>query len=154
MTSSLDELTRKFIDFSVTSAPGPALDVGAAYGVATLEVLGRRGKVIANDIEARHLEILRNRTPKGQLANLVLAPGRFPEELKLAEKSIGAVLISRVLHFFPAQPLKKLPRRFFNGSQAAEKYLSPRRRLTYATFRHSFLSTKDARARVILGRDL
>jgi 2-polyprenyl-3-methyl-5-hydroxy-6-metoxy-1,4-benzoquinol methylase len=84
MTSTLDEYSQDFARFA-PSAPGPALDVGAAYGVATLEALKNGAHVIANDLDVRHLEILRDQTPSDQVSRLTLMPGRFPEELKIDE---------------------------------------------------------------------
>ncbi len=100
MTSSLDPFSRQFVEFALRS-PGPALDVGAAYGVASLAALELGATVISNDIDARHLEVLRSRVPAAQLDRLTTIAGAFPGELKLGKGSIGAALIARVLHFFP-----------------------------------------------------
>ena len=104
MTTGLDPVSSSFIEFA-PSAPGPALDIGAAYGVASLPALRLGMKVIANDIDERHLEILRNNAPNSLRANLTLAPGAFPEGLNFAAGSIGCALVCRVLHFFPGSKI-------------------------------------------------
>src|ERR1700741_2662682 len=62
MTSGLARYSRKFVAFAAETGR-PCLDVGAAYGVATLAALEAGARVISNDIEPRHLEILRERAP-------------------------------------------------------------------------------------------
>jgi hypothetical protein len=39
MTTSLDPISQRFVDFA-PHAPGPALDIGAAYGVASIRLTG------------------------------------------------------------------------------------------------------------------
>lgn len=99
MTSTLDPFSKAFAEFA-PKAPGPSLDIGAAYGVATLDALNTGAEVIANDIDARHLDILRDRAPEKQRNRLKLLPGAFPDDLSLADGSVGSILICRVLHFF------------------------------------------------------
>lgn len=105
MTSTLDPFSAEFVEFS-KMAPGPVLDIGAAYGVASLAALKQGAKVIANDVDDRHLSILFDRTEPGSRANLSLACGSFPEELDFAPASLGAVLICRVFHFFEPAKLE------------------------------------------------
>ncbi len=62
MTSTLDPYSMAFADFA-PAAPGPCLDVGAAYGVASLVALANGARMIANDIDGRHLRILLDRAP-------------------------------------------------------------------------------------------
>jgi hypothetical protein len=114
MTERLqDPFSHAFVEFS-TIAPGPSLDIGAAYGVATLEVLRRGGIAIANDLEEKHLEILASRTPRGLRKNLILRPGRFPDEIDFESGSLGAVLVSRVFHFFEGPLIERSARKIFS----------------------------------------
>ena len=71
MTQELDEYNQAFIDYAA-QVSGFVLDIGAAYGNTTLEVLLRGGRVIANDLEPRHLDILKSRIPSHLLKNLKL----------------------------------------------------------------------------------
>ena len=110
MTNYLDEFSQEFVTFA-PKAPGPVLDIGAAYGVASLPALEAGAHVIANDIDSRHLELLQQealaRTPKIANTQLILAPGKFPEELEFAPNSIGAVLACRLFHFFDGPTISK-----------------------------------------------
>ena len=99
MTPSPDVFSRYFSEFA-PKAPGRSLDIGAAYGVATLPALRNGASVIANDIDERHLKILLRRVPQEHLGRLELVAGEFPEKLDFPDGSLGAVLICRVMHFF------------------------------------------------------
>lgn len=78
----------------------PLLEIGAAYGNATLPALQAGGTVIANDLSASELQILARSVPEENRKRLVLVPARFPQELHLGDGSLSAVLCSQVLHFF------------------------------------------------------
>lgn len=99
MTQEIDEYNQAFVDYA-TKVSGPVLDIGAAYGNATLLALLKGARVIANDLDPRHLEILKSRIPIDFLTQLQLLPGRFPNEIHFSENSLEGILISQVLHFF------------------------------------------------------
>ena len=80
---------------------------GAAYGVATLPALAHGAHVIANDSAPEHLQLLLEKTPPAQRANLTLMPGLFPEDLAIAPCSLGVILVARVLHFFDGERIRK-----------------------------------------------
>ena len=48
-----DLYTEAFIEYART-AEKPVLEVGAAYGVAAPRILQQGGRVIVNDLDARH----------------------------------------------------------------------------------------------------
>lgn len=98
MLSQPEKYIQAFIDFS-GHAPGPVLDIGAAYGLATIPALENGAYVIANDLDERHLQILKNKVPPSHLKRLKIKPGRMPNEIDFAENSLGGVLASRVLSF-------------------------------------------------------
>ncbi|HAZ08561.1 MAG TPA: hypothetical protein DCZ01_08595 [Elusimicrobia bacterium] len=106
MTSSLDPFSRAFTEFA-PKAPGQCLDVGAAYGVASLAALGNGASVISNDIDARHLKILSDRAPASDRDRLTLAVGDFPDTLDFPHGSLGTVLICRVMHFFDGPKIER-----------------------------------------------
>ncbi|MBI3505886.1 MAG: class I SAM-dependent methyltransferase [Proteobacteria bacterium] len=106
MTPELDPYASAFVDFAAFSKV-PVLDVGAAYGIATLAALERGARVIANDVEPRHLEILSTRVPEERLHRLRLFPGAFPGGLSLAHESIGAALLGRMLHFLSGDEIER-----------------------------------------------
>lgn len=113
MTSALDVYSQAFVEFAA-AAPGAALEIGAAYGVATLEALKRGAQITANDLDPRHLDILTARVPAAWRGNLRTQAGAFPDALTFPDGSFGAVLVCRVMHFFDGPTLERAARRLFN----------------------------------------
>lgn len=105
MTATKDRYMREFITFSALCRE-PVLDIGAAYGIATIAALEAGASVIANGIDPKHLQILQSLVSQEQRDHLTLLPGAFPHSLDLPELSIGAVLIARVVHFFDPMTLE------------------------------------------------
>jgi len=106
MTPESDKLSDDFIDCAAEWGKEgiPSIDIGAAYGVISLKALERGAILIANDVEKRHLLILRKNVPKKNLSRLLLNIYSFPEETVFPANSIGAILLRRVIHFLrPAQ---------------------------------------------------
>ena len=114
MTSSLDSFSKEFVDYASTHSSQKSLEIGAAYGIATLEALKKGAQMIANDLEEKHLQILKERSPESLRKNLILHPGRFPEEIDLKGESVEAILICRVLHFFDEKRLKSALKAIFS----------------------------------------
>lgn len=110
MSAGLDQYSRAFADFA-PKAQGKSLDIGAAYGVATLAALEAGASVIANDLDERHLKILWERAPAAQRPRLTLMPGAFPDGLDLPAGTLGAVLICRVMHFFDGPSIERAARK-------------------------------------------
>ena len=52
---------------------------------------------IANDLDLRHLEILKSRVDKDSLKRLQLLPGRFPHEISFPDNSLVSSLIILIL---------------------------------------------------------
>lgn len=102
MTPESDKLSDDFIACAAAwgSKGIPALDIGAAYGIISLAALKKGAILIANDVEKRHLLILRNRAPKEKLKHLFLNVSSFPAQTVFPANSIGAILLRRVIHFF------------------------------------------------------
>jgi len=100
-----DVINQAFIDFS-SAEKSPVLDIGCAYGVSTIPTLLKGAHVIANDLDAHHLEILRSKVPLEHLGRLQIKKGRMPEDLDFPEKSLEAILASRVLNFVHPDKLK------------------------------------------------
>src|SRR5262245_30290578 len=78
----------------------PLLEIGAAFGNASLPALRAGGTVIANDLSASELGVLGSAAPREDRKRLVLLPARFPDEIRLADGSLSGVLAAQVLHFF------------------------------------------------------
>ncbi len=121
MLSQLEKYNQAFVDFAPL-APGPVLDIGAAYGLATIPALERGAFVIANDLDERHLNILKNKVPPSLLDRLELKPGRMPTEVDFEENSLGAVLASRVLHFLVPEELDLCLEKIFKWLKPGGKF--------------------------------
>jgi len=97
MFEVLDDFALEFIDYS-SRCNEEVLDIGCAYGVATLEALEAGATIRACDIDIRHLDILRSRVPANQVERLTTELQRIPHG-DLPDNQFGAILCSRVLHF-------------------------------------------------------
>jgi len=99
MTEEPSPAAEAFIELAGRAAR-PLLEVGAAYGNATLPALRAGGTVIANDLSASELGVLASGASAADRKRLVLMPGRFPEEIRLGDGSLSGALAAQVLHFF------------------------------------------------------
>ena len=118
MLLDLDPVSERFIDFSASCCL-PVLDIGCAYGIATLPALERTSSaVIANDICPEHLVLIAKQAAPEARSRLFLAAKKFPEEVDFPENSLGAVLMSRVLHFLRGEDIEK-------GFEKIAKWLAP-----------------------------
>lgn len=97
MTVTLDRLSQDFADYA-GSIPDESLDIGCAYGIATLAALGRGARVLAADLDQRHLDILSARTPVDQRSRLRTRVASLPAA-DFPDGAFGAILAARVLHF-------------------------------------------------------
>ncbi len=86
---------------------GYYLELGAAYGETSLRALkaSAESKIISNDIEIKHLEILANRTDIKYKDRLILNCSAFPENFQIPNNSINAVLFCRLGHFFTTKQM-------------------------------------------------
>jgi ubiquinone/menaquinone biosynthesis C-methylase UbiE len=106
-----DAYTEAFINYALT-ADKPVLEVGAAYGVAAPRILEQGGKVIVNDLDARHLDVLYQQTPPHLQDNLTLLAGSCVDEIEIDAHSLSAILCGRVFHFFDADTISLCLERF------------------------------------------
>jgi len=100
MTVAMDAYSKDFASHAgMLGANGQeSLDIGCAYGVATLAALEQGAWVCACDIEQRHLDILAQRVPKSARARFRSTPGALPD-VAFEPERFGAILAARVLHF-------------------------------------------------------
>jgi SAM-dependent methyltransferase len=112
MTETLDDHSRAFTEFA-PSAPGECLDIGCAYGVATLPALAGGARVLACDLEPRHLTILRQRVPDRDRERLRCLPGRLPD-VDFPAGAFGAILCARALHFLMPSGIELSVRKMFD----------------------------------------
>lgn len=109
MVTKLDILIKKFIDY-IGETKGRFLDVGAAFGEASIEALKAGASYgIANDIDEKQLKILENRIDPTLKSKLSYMPGNFPDKVTWPKDSdnLDAILMARVLHFFDGPQIER-----------------------------------------------
>ena len=112
MTETLDDFSRAFTEFAGT-IQAECLDIGCAYGVATLPALANGARVLACDLEPRHLGILAQRVPPGDRERFRSEPGSLPE-VDFPAGSFGAILCARTLHFLRARDIELTVRKMYD----------------------------------------
>jgi len=109
----MNPISRAFVEHAKHSK-GVVLDIGAAYGIATLPILFESNDVhvIACDVSLQHLEELasqvkiKDKDNGSSLINrLTLLHGKFPD-FHLEKNSLDAILISHVLPFLTGQEIE------------------------------------------------
>ena len=104
MTETLDDYSQAFTAYAGT-IPDECLDIGCAYGVATLPALANGARVLACDLEPRHLDILAQRVPPADRPRFRTQPSKLPE-VDFPAGSFGAILCARTLHFLRARDIE------------------------------------------------
>jgi SAM-dependent methyltransferase len=110
MTPEIDDFVADFISIAPDFAKSgiPVLDIGCAYGVATIPALESGGIVIANDLDIDHLTLLKQKTPSHLWDNLYLNHACISNQLDLPKNSVGAILARRVTHFLRPPEMEEL----------------------------------------------
>jgi SAM-dependent methyltransferase len=111
MFEILDEFADDFIEYSGRS-DAPVLDLGCAFGIATIAALKAGGRVTACDPEQQHLDILVENTPEALRDNLETLTGILPY-VDFPSQSFAAILCSRVLHFLDGSAIDASVRKMF-----------------------------------------
>jgi len=138
MTEELSPAAEAFVEMAA-SAVRPILDIGAAYGNATVPALAAGATVLANDLSATQLAVLAAGVPPSNQKRLVLLPGRFPEELSLPENSLDGILCALVLHFFDGPGVQR-------AMAALHRWLAPGRAVYIAVITPSNSYYRETRA--------
>ncbi|MBT8442714.1 MAG: class I SAM-dependent methyltransferase [Gammaproteobacteria bacterium] len=105
MTVTLDDVSTEFTRYA-GSIDEEALDIGCAYGIATLAALECGARVCACDMDAGHLDIVERRVDSGMKDRLRCVQGAMPD-IDFDPGSFGAVLASRVLHFLNGEQVEQ-----------------------------------------------
>ena len=119
-------LSQEFISFSST-IKSPVLDIGAAFGLTSINALKKGATVICNEKEKKQLEYIchiKSITDE-EKKRLYLKHGSILE-IDFPNNSLGAIHISRVMHFFKPNEVEL----FF---QKAYNWLIPNGRLYIIT---------------------
>jgi chorismate-pyruvate lyase len=111
-TYQLTSFGQAFINLAARSA-FPVMDIGAAYGVATLPALLHGARVIAVDLDEEHLKILRESVNPVLLNRLHTFQKRFPD-FDMRSESIGAVYMSQVLPFLTGKEIETGAKKIFD----------------------------------------
>ena len=77
MEQDLNNISKSFVEESST-LEGLSLDVGCAYGIASIAALKKGSKVLASDMDQAHLDILLQETPDELKDNLTTRVGTLP----------------------------------------------------------------------------
>lgn len=112
MLEALDEYATEFAA-TAGKARNEVLDMGCAYGVATLAALDHGAKVCACDMEAAHLNILKDRVKPEHQSSLRTVVGLLPDVLFPAQ-SFDAILASRVIHFLTGDDIRITLRKMYD----------------------------------------
>ncbi len=105
MFEALDPISKAFTNFAAKQE-GAALDIGCAYGVATLAALDKGARLVACDMDSRHLEILTSRCSEQFRDNLTTIVGKLPD-VTFQSQSFSAILASRILHFLTGEEIEQ-----------------------------------------------
>lgn len=105
MFTKFDPIVDKWLE-SLTKNPDQVLfEVGGAYGnVANASLEKGIKKYYLNDYEEKHLKIfakqLKDNKKEHLFSSLELISGRCPDDVKLRDNCLDAILVNKVLHFF------------------------------------------------------
>jgi SAM-dependent methyltransferase len=110
MSEHIDMASRAFVDFAA-GCKAEVLDMGCAFGVATLAALARGARVLACDIEPRHLDIVHERARPEDRARLRTQVAALPD-VDFAPTAFGAILCSRVVHFLSGPDVERSVAKF------------------------------------------
>lgn len=106
-TKTLNEYCLKgFVNYIKQSSGSKILEIGSGYGAAAKFALEAGSFVTANDLESRHLNILKKSVSKDLLSRLTLKIGKFPQDLNFSDNNFDAILISQVIHFLKAEEIE------------------------------------------------
>lgn len=95
----------------------PVADLGVAYGLTTKKLLENGfEKVIANDLEEKHLKDLWETTPESFHSRLELMPGNVLN-LEFDNDSFGGIIAIRWLQFIHGDDVRKVFKKFYDWLQ-------------------------------------
>lgn len=92
------------------------LDIGCAFGVATLAALEGGARITACDMEPRHLDAVWDAAAAEHRDKLNCVVGQLPG-VDFAENQFAAILCSRVLHFLDGAAVDESVRKMFSWLQ-------------------------------------
>ena len=115
MEQDLNNISKSFVEES-SELEGLSLDVGCAYGIASIAALKKGSKVLASDMDQAHLDILLKETPEELKNNLTTKLGTLPN-IDFKNESFMTIHCSRCLHFLTPNELIETLRNMYNWIQ-------------------------------------
>ena len=115
MEQDLNDISKSFVEESST-LEGLSLDVGCAYGIASIAALKKGSKVLASDMDQAHLDILLQETPDELKDNLTTRVGTLPN-IDFKNESFTTIHCSRCLHFLTPNELIDTLKNMYNWLQ-------------------------------------
>lgn len=100
----LNEYSQMFVKHA-QHCTAPVLDLGCAFGVATLPALANGATVVACDMEASHLQDLLARCPEPDRGRLVGLQAQFPSGTSFPDGSFDAIHASNLLNYLTGNEL-------------------------------------------------
>lgn len=119
MFERMDSYAEEFIEYS-GSIDDEVLDMGCAYGVATIAALLAGATVRACDLDERHIEILKSRVPKKLHTKLTCQQAKLPDA-DLPANHFGAIFCSRVFHFLSGDDIDASARNMYHWMKPGGK---------------------------------
>jgi amino acid adenylation domain-containing protein len=111
MLEDLTDLSRSFALYA-GGCGDEVLDIGCAYGVATIAALEQGANVLAVDMEQHHLDILSERITEETKQCLSIKQGLLPD-IDFEDERFGAIHASRVIHFLSPNDIQKTIKKMF-----------------------------------------
>ncbi len=111
MLEELVDLSKSFAEYAGACGE-EVLDMGCAFGVATVAALERGAYVLAVDMEQRHLDILSERITEEARARISLRQGVLPD-IDFEDGRFGAIHASRVIHFLSPRDIQKTIKKMY-----------------------------------------
>jgi chorismate-pyruvate lyase len=111
-TYQLTSFGKAFVQYA-SQASKPVMDIGAAFGVATLPAIEAGAKVIAVDVEEKHLSAIADSVDPSLRGQLVTINEKFPE-FELPADSLSAVYMSQVLPFLKGEDIERGAKKIYD----------------------------------------
>lgn len=111
MTTSLDKFSLEFVNFCYPSMK--IFEGGAAFGIATREILKRGCHVYVNDLLKEHLDCISDACSKEEKERLFLFPGPI-QNLSFEKVFFDGIFSSRMIHLLKGEDIEKTLHHFFS----------------------------------------
>jgi SAM-dependent methyltransferase len=111
-TYHLSPFGKAFVSYAKESK-FPVVDIGCAFGVASIPALESGAEVISIDVESTHLQKLVENAPAHLHNRLTTMQARFPN-VEFPDETIGAVYMSQVLPFLTGEEIEAGFKKIYN----------------------------------------